>query len=137
MRQLIALEKHLIANVATLSAYPEKLQIWADKGTIVAGTLQTDYNHSYTYTANILVTDYAEEITTLTIPLIDFLKRHADDDEALRIGVEAEIIDHTRRDVLFTVALTDKILTRTTPDGVVILPPCTPSGTQWFTEQTT
>ncbi len=127
MRQLESLRSLLLGGVSELKKAPEKLQVWADGGSIVFKNQMKLPSHRNSYTANILVTDFSGELESILFPLMAFCKKYCSEGEETEIKYEAEIIDRSRSDVLFEIELADYVSTDVDSSGnVVIEPMCEP-----------
>ncbi|MFW6032456.1 MAG: phage tail protein [Phycisphaeraceae bacterium] len=110
MIKLQALRAHLLAAVPELKRGPEKLLVFVESGGVAFARGQ-HLSHEYRVDAQILVTDYAGELDTLMLPLLQWLSRYQPDlepDEAIQL--EAEILSNSAWDLALTVRLTERVV---------------------------
>lgn len=110
MNKLLSLRQHLIAAVPEIERGPEKLLTFVNDGSVKFHRGQ-HLSHEYRVDAQIVVTDYAGELDTLMIPLLQWLSHYQPDldpDEAVRL--EAEILSNHAWDLALTVRLTERVV---------------------------
>jgi len=110
MNKLLSLRQHLIDAVPELKRGPEKLLTFINDGSVKFHRGQ-HLSHQYQVDAQIVVTDYAGELDTLMIPLLQWLSHYQPDlepDEAVRL--EAEILSNHAWDLALTVRITERVV---------------------------
>lgn len=122
MKKATDLRAHLTAWVPDLKANPDKLHVFIEKGA-VATKLGKSLGYQYAYTLQLVITDFAETPDVIIVPLLAWLLANQPDllqDTVRRdraIAFEAEIIDHDKIDIAFTLDLTERVLVAAVPTG--------------------
>lgn len=112
MKKLLALRQHLIDAVPGLARDPERLLTFVEDGSIEFARGE-NLSHGYTFTAQLILTDYAGDIDAVVIPLLDWLAVYQPDltpAEALKF--EAEILNNDAVDLALRVQLTERVVAR-------------------------
>jgi len=112
MKKLLDLRRHLLAAVPALQASPERLLTFVEDGR-VSFRRGTTYDHRYTYTARIIVTNYRGATDALMLPLLYWLSAHqpnASVDDT--VTLEAEILDNDTVDLSLSVELDERVQAR-------------------------
>lgn len=110
---------HITAHVPELKKNPEKLNVFLEKGNIVARL--SSLNWEYRYEINILVTDFSGHPDELFLPLLSWVAVHQPslmqnpDLAESAIKFEAEPLDHEKYDISITLPVTEAV--RVTQDG--------------------
>jgi len=115
------LRAHLTAANPDLQENPERLQVFADKGRLVA-TGAASLSHEYRYTLTVILTDYAGESAAVMVPLLAWVRVHQPDlvnnadmrDKGIRF--EVEFIDQQTVDLSIELDLTERVIVRRMPE---------------------
>ncbi|MFC0708828.1 phage tail protein [Azorhizophilus paspali] len=119
-----SLRAHLLAAVPELRHDPDRLLIVIDKGCI-RSTAAPGLSFEYSYTLNLLLTDYVGHPDAIAIPLLAWL--HVNQSELLvnlekgkeAIQFEAEVLANDKVDLLITLPLTERVIVKKLPDGTL------------------
>lgn len=122
MKKATDLRAHLTQWVPDIKANPDKLHVFIEKGA-VATKLGAGLGYQFAYTLQLVITDFAESPDVIIVPLLVWLQANQPDllqDPVRRdraIAFEAEIIDHDKIDIAFTLDLTERVLVKDVPAG--------------------
>lgn len=122
MKKPADLRAHLTQWVTDLASNPDKLHVFIEKGA-VATKLGKSLGYQYAYTLQLVITDFAESPDVIIVPLLAWLLTNQPDllqDTTRRdraIAFEAEIIDHDKIDIQFSLDLTERVLVNNVPAG--------------------
>jgi hypothetical protein len=116
------LRAHLATTVPSLAKNPDQLQLFIEQGSI-ATKRGAGLSFEYRYRLQILITDYADPIDTLTIPLLVWIAEHQPDlidntdkrDKA--ISIEAEVLSNSATDILISIELSERVIVTATESG--------------------
>jgi hypothetical protein len=116
-----SLRSHLLASVAELKHNPDRLLIFIDQGRI-RSTAAPGLSFEYSYTLNLILTDYAGHPDAIAIPLLAWLL--VNQSELLTnlekgkdaIQFEADVIDQNSVDLSFTLPLTERVIVKRQED---------------------
>ncbi|WP_110675340.1 phage tail protein [Salinicola sp. RZ23] len=112
MRKLHALRQYMIDAVPALRRDPDRLLTFFEDGSVEfarGGNL----SHGYSYTAQLVLTDYADAIDAIMIPLLDWLSVHQPDlPHEQAVSFEAEILSNSTVDVVLRVQLTERVVAK-------------------------
>lgn len=117
-----ALLAHLLAAVPDLRRDPDRLQVFIDRGTLVS-TGVPNISFEYSYTLNVLITDYAGHPDAVMVPLLEWATRyqsdlfHNRDQQRQGIRFEADLLDQSRVDLSIEVPLTERVGVRPRDGG--------------------
>jgi hypothetical protein len=115
MQKLRAIREHLAETVPSLKKNPDKLHVYIEKGGLACR--YGGQSFEYRFEAKIMVEDFADEVDTLIIPLLVWLKQNQPDlllnpdksDNVIRYV--AELIDHEKADVELSIdGLTERVV---------------------------
>lgn len=112
MKKLTALRQHLIDAVPHLQRDPDQLLTFVEDGTIEFAP-GANLSHGYTFTAQLVLLDYAAEVDAVIVPLLDWLSVYQPDltpAEALKF--EAEILNNDAVDLALRVQLTERVVAK-------------------------
>lgn len=116
MRKPDGLRRLLLATVPGLSAAPERLQLFIDKGRVAAragGTLSFEKH----YLLNVVVTDYAGDVDAIMVPVLAWIAEQQPDllqrADVYPFEFEAEIMDADTADIRIGIELSERV--RVTP----------------------
>lgn len=117
MNKPSSLKQHLLAAVPELRNNPDKLLIFIDQGRIRSTTAH-GLSFEYSYTLNIILTDFAGHPDAIAVPLLAWLLVHQSDlmqniDKMKdAIQFEADILADDLVDLSITVPLTERVLVK-------------------------
>lgn len=112
MKKLNALRQHLIDAVPSLARDPSNLLTFVEDGSIEFAR-GPNLSHGYTYTAQLVLTDYAADIDAVMIPLLDWLSIYQPDlDPNQAVSFEAEILSNSAVDLALRVQLTERVVAK-------------------------
>ncbi|MBC3911607.1 phage tail protein [Undibacterium umbellatum] len=113
-----SLRAHLTAAIPDLQRNPDKLLVFADKGSLHT-TRTASRSFEYAYVLNIIVTDYSGEEDALIVPLLDWLATHqadllGNDDKAKGIRFMVDFNNHNSVDISLEIDLTERVIVKQT-----------------------
>ncbi|WP_438767893.1 phage tail protein [Kushneria sp. TE3] len=112
MKKLTALRQHLIDAVPHLQRDPDQLLTFVEDGAIEFAP-GPNLSHGYTFTAQIVLTDFADDIDTVMIPLLDWLGVYQPDlVPAEAVKFEAEILNNSAVDLALRVQITERVVAK-------------------------
>lgn len=117
-----SLRSHLESWLPDLKKHPDKLHVYIDKGR-VSTKAGPSASFEYHYSLQLLVTDFAEPVDTLIVPIMVWIAEHQPDlIEAINkqdkaIAFEAEAVDHDKIDISLTLDLSERVLIKQTATG--------------------
>lgn len=122
MNKPSALRAHLLAAVPELHKNPDRLLVFTDNGTI-RSTAAPGLSFEYSYTLNIILTDYAGHPDAVAIPLLAWLL--VNQPELLTnlekgktaIAFEADVLDNSKVDLSLKLPLTERVIVKKQDDG--------------------
>lgn len=112
-----SLKRHLQAAIPELKHSPERLLVFIDQGRI-RSTAAPGLSFEYSYTLNIILTDYAGHPDAVAVPLLawlmvnqrELIESHERGKEG--ISFEADILDGSKVDLSITLPLTERVLVK-------------------------
>ncbi len=119
MKKPDSVRKALMEVVPSLRGQPDQLLVYIDEGHIAA-TNASSLSFEYRYTLSIVLTDYAGSVDPLIVTLLAWIKRNQPDILAHSqpgVRFEADHLNHTTCDVLFTLPLTESVVVTRQSDG--------------------
>ncbi|MFG9064115.1 phage tail protein [Pseudomonas aeruginosa] len=122
MNKPSALRAHLLAAVPELHKNPDRLLVFIDNGTI-RSTAAPGLSFEYSYTLNVILTDYAGHPDAVAIPLLAWLL--VNQPELLTnlekgktaIAFEADVLDNSKVDLSLKLPLTERVIVKKQDDG--------------------
>lgn len=117
MNKPSSLKQHLIAAVPELRGNPDKVLVFIDQGRI-RSTTAPGLSFEYTYTLNLILTDFAGHPDAVAVPLLAWLKTNQPDlMENLEkakdaIQFEADILADDLVDLAITLPLTERVIVK-------------------------
>lgn len=122
MNKPSALRAQLLAAVPDLHKNPDRLLVFIDNGTI-RSTAAPGLSFEYSYTLNIILTDYAGHPDAVAIPLLAWLL--VNQPELLTnlekgktaIAFEADVLDNSKVDLSLKLPLTERVVVKKQDDG--------------------
>lgn len=117
-----SLREHLLTAVAGLKKNPDRLLIFIDTGSVRC-TAAKGLSFEYTYTLQVLLTDFAGHPDNVFIPVLEWLRRQQP--ELLTnlergkdaIAFEADILDGGKVDMSLKLPLTERVIVKRLGDG--------------------
>ena len=131
-----SLRSHLLASIPELTHNPERLLLFIDNGKI-RSTAAAGLSFEYSYSLNLIFTDYAGHADAIAVPLLAWLREHqpellANHDRGKdAITFEADRLDNSKVDLAITLPLTERVIVQRHREGRLELqhpdePPLTP-----------
>lgn len=122
MNKPTALRGHLLAAVPELHKNPDRLLVFIDNGSI-RSTAAPGLSFEYSYTLNVILTDYAGHPDAVAIPLLAWLL--VNQPELLTnlekgktaIAFEADVLDNSKVDLSLKLPLTERVIVKKQDDG--------------------
>ena len=117
-----SLREHLLTAVAGLKKNPDRLLIFIDAGSVRC-TVAKGLSFEYTYSLQVLLTDFAGHPDSVFIPVLEWLRRQQP--ELLTnlergkdaIAFEADILDGGKVDMSLKLPLTERVIVKRLDDG--------------------
>lgn len=131
MKKLHDLRDHLLAAVPGLAANPERLLLFADDGTW-ASTNATNLSFQCSYTASLVLTDFAGEPVSVMLPVLQWVARHqnellANPSNRDKMTFEVEVLASDLVDLTIKLSLTERfVVTRDTDTALQVRNPAEP-----------
>ncbi len=119
-----SLRAHLVAAVAELKRNPDRLLTFVDNGSM-RSTAAPGLSFEYSYTLNIILTDFAGHPDAIAIPLFAWVlvnqRELMENQEKGRdaIKFEADILDNSKVDLSITLPLTERVIVKRMDDGTL------------------
>ena len=114
-----SLRAHLTAALPDLQRNPDKLLVFADKGSLRT-TRTASRSFEYAYVLNVIVTDYGGEEDALMVPLLDWVTVHQADllgnedknNKGIRFIVDFN--NHDSVDISLELDITERVIVKQT-----------------------
>jgi len=119
-----SLRAHLVAAVPELKRNPDRLLTFVDNGSM-RSTAAPGLSFEYSYTLNIILTDFAGHPDAVAIPLFAWvLLNQRELMENLEKGrdaikFEADILDNSKVDLSITLPLTERVIVKRMGNGTL------------------
>lgn len=119
-----SLRAHLVAAVPELKRNPDRLLTFVDNGSM-RSTAAPGLSFEYSYTLNIILTDFAGHPDAIAIPLFAWVlvnqRELMENPEKGRdaIKFEADILDNSKVDLSITLPLTERVIVKRQADGTL------------------
>ncbi|QGZ31494.1 phage tail protein [Stutzerimonas stutzeri] len=119
-----SLRAHLVAAVPELKRNPDRLLTFVDNGSM-RSTAAPGLSFEYSYTLNLILTDFAGHPDAIAIPLFAWvLANQRELMENLEKGrdaikFEADILDNSKVDLSITLPLTERVIVKRLDDGTL------------------
>lgn len=104
---------------------PERLQLFVDQGQIIS-TGTTSLSFEYSYTLNVIITDYADDIARIIVPLLAYLKINQpelfENPQRRENGIKYNL-DYNNNDTLdlsIDIQLTERVVAKSQGDSTEI-----------------
>lgn len=112
MNKLHLLRTHLVGAVPALARDPDRLLTFVEEGS-VEFRRGRDLTHEYQYAAQLVLTDFADELDTVMLPLLQWLAEYQPDvDPTEAVSFEAEILSNRSVDLALRVRLTERVIAK-------------------------
>ncbi|WP_442489389.1 phage tail protein [Halomonas litopenaei] len=112
MNKLHLLRTHLVGAVPSLTRDPDRLLTFVEEGS-VEFRRGRDLSHEYRYAAQLVLTDFADELDTVMLPLLQWLAEYQPDvDPNEAVSFEAEILNNRSVDLALRVSLTERVIAK-------------------------
>ena len=123
MKKPNQLRKILEQSIPDFVKNPDRLQLYVDGGQIVA-TGSESFSFEYRYTLNIIVTDFSQDIASLIVPIIAYLRINQPEifenpqrrENAFKFQVDYN--NNNTADISFEIMLTERVVAKQTADEV-------------------
>lgn len=125
MKKPNSLRDFLLEAIPDLQNNPDRLLIFADEGSIKS-TLANGLSFEYSYRLKMVITDYAGDLATISIPILDWTRTHQSEllvnldkvHEGIRF--EAEILANDKVDLVIEMPLTERVIVKKNEDQLSI-----------------
>ncbi|WP_312203816.1 phage tail protein [Mixta calida] len=117
------LREALTNSVPLLARNPDSLNIFIDSGRI-ASTLASSLSFEYQYQLNLVITDYADNIDLVMVPVLAWLRENQPDimatEEKRRTGFtfKVDVLSDTLCDISIDLQLTERVLVKQDGDAL-------------------
>lgn len=117
-----SLRAHLLAAVPELRQNPDRLLVFIDDGKL-RSTAAPGLSFEYSYTLNLIFTDYAGHPDAIAIPLLAWVLEHQSElmtnleksKDAIQFVVD--VLANDKVDLSFTLPLTERVIVKRLEDG--------------------
>lgn len=119
-----SLRAHLVAAIPELKRNPDRLLVFVDNGSM-RSTTAPGLSFEYSYTLNLILTDFAGHPDAIAIPLFAWIMTNQRElMENLERGrdaikFEADILDNSKVDLSITLPLTERVIVKRQADGTL------------------
>ncbi|WP_311968588.1 phage tail protein [Pseudomonas baltica] len=117
-----SLRAHLMATIPELRHNPDRMIVFVDNGTM-RSTAAPGLSFEYSYTLNLILTDYAGHPDAVAIPLFAWvlvnqreLMENLDKGKEA-ISFEADVLDNSKVDLSIKLPLTERVIVKRMDDG--------------------
>ncbi|ADX32435.1 tail terminator [Erwinia phage ENT90] len=117
------LREALTNSVPLLARNPDSLNVFIDSGRI-ASTLASSLSFEYQYQLNLVITDYADDIDLVMVPVLAWLRENQPDimatEEKRRTGFtfKVDVLSDTLCDISIDLQLTERVLVKQDGDAL-------------------
>ncbi|ELY4863992.1 phage tail protein [Cronobacter sakazakii] len=117
------LREALTSSVPLLARNPDSLNMFIDSGRIVS-TLASSLSFEYQYQLNLVITDYADDIDLVMVPVLAWLRENQPDimatEEKRRTGFtfKADVLSDTLCDISIDLQLTERVIVKQDGDAL-------------------
>ncbi|MGD8204961.1 phage tail protein [Pantoea sp. FN0305] len=117
------LREALTNSVPLLARNPDSLNMFIDSGRIVS-TLASSLSFEYQYQLNLVITDYADDIDLVMVPVLAWLRENQPDimatEEKRRTGFtfKADVLSDTLCDISINLQLTERVIVKQDGDAL-------------------
>jgi len=126
VNKIESLRTHLLALVPELKKNPDRLMVFIDNGTM-RSTAAPGLSFEYSYTLNLIFTDYAGHPDAIAIPLFAWvLANQRELMENLErskgaIAFEVDVLDNSKVDLSIKLPLTERVIVKRQDDGTLVV----------------
>lgn len=119
-----SLRAHLLAAIPELKRNPDRLLVFIDNGSM-RSTAAPGLSFEYSYTLNLILTDFAGHPDAVAIPLFAWVlvnqRELMENQEKGRdaIKFEADILDNSKVDLSITLPLTERVIVKRQADDTL------------------
>jgi len=119
-----SLRAYLLAAIPELKRNPDRLLVFIDNGSM-RSTAAPGLSFEYSYTLNLILTDFAGHPDAVAIPLFAWVlvnqRELMENQEKGRdaIKFEADILDNSKVDLSITLPLTERVIVKQHADGTL------------------
>ena len=124
MKKLNSLRQHLENAIPALQQNPDQMLIFADTGALRSTSAQ-GLSFEYSYTLNLILTNYAGDLSAIAIPLFDWVRVNQSELMAnlskVQEGIkfEVDVLNNDLVDVAIYVPLTERVIVKRGTDGAL------------------
>lgn len=117
-----SLREHLLAAVPGLKPNPDRLLMFIDSGNVRC-TAAVSLSFEYTYTLQIILTDFAGHPDSVMLPILGWLRVNQSellanlDKSKEGLKFEADVLDHSKVDLSITLPLTERVVVKRLEGG--------------------
>lgn len=117
------LREALTNSVPLLARNPDSLNVFIDSGRI-ASTLASSLSFEYQYQLNLVITDYADNIDLVMVPVLAWLRENQPDimatEEKRRTGFtfKVDVLSDTLCDISIDLQLTERVIVKQDGDAL-------------------
>ncbi|YCI30121.1 phage tail protein [Erwinia sp. PK3-005] len=117
------LREALTSSVPLLARNPDSLNMFIDSGRIVS-TLASSLSFEYQYQLNLVITDYADDIDLVMVPVLAWLRENQPDimatEEKRRTGFtfKVDVLSDTLCDISIDLQLTERVIVKQDGDAL-------------------
>lgn len=112
MKKLHLLRQWLIGAVPSLARDPDRLLTFVEEGSIEFRRGR-NLSHEYQYAAQLVLTDFGDDLDTVMVPLLQWLAEYQPDAEpGEAVSFEAEILSNRSVDLALRVRLTERVIAK-------------------------
>lgn len=121
-----SLRDHLLAAVPELHKNPDRLLVFIDNGSI-RSTVAHGLSFEYSYTLNVILTDFAGHPDAVAIPLLAWVlvNQHellANQEKGkTAIQFEADVLDNSKVDLSIKLPLTERVIVKKQEGGALVV----------------
>lgn len=132
-----SLRAHLLTAVPDLAHNPDRLLMFIDNGKVRC-TAASSLSFEYSYSLQVILTDFAGHPDSVMLPLLGWLRIHQSellvnlDKAADGVQFEADILDAGKVDLSLNLPLTERVVVKGTPEtGFEVSHPAEPGYTPY------
>ncbi|MGP2470719.1 phage tail protein [Yersinia sp. 2540 StPb PI] len=112
-----SLRANIMKSVSYIKKNPDCLHVFIDNGVIIA-TLAPSLSFEYQYTLNLVITDYADNLDLIIVPILHWLRTNQPDIMANPdkrqdgFTFEVDYLDNKLRDISIDLKLTERTIVK-------------------------
>lgn len=119
MKKLSSLKTHLVEQIPGLRNNPDRINVWADEGSVSFAIDDDKKSFAYRFNAIVLLTDISDHLDFVFYPLIDWLRKNERSIDPEKIKWLSSPLDGKKSDIRITLPLTQPVLVDDNGDGTV------------------